>query len=653
MISRYAHRIPLELMESTDVNAIVGALGPGSHEALERSRGWLSRADLGRLDSLHPAPPAGRGGWGAVCNGGAVLGRAHDGDVGLCFLGSFHRPFPSLASSPLDEPDETARALLRRYRASGLSFLDGLCGQFAVAIVHRDDEHVVLARAAKGCHGWFYDASDGFRFATRLLDFQALQGDRFQLDRSYEDFLLGYEFLPAGKTIYRGVSMLGAGQILRWQGGRIERHTIAAPAPYADRFADVDFANEDQVIDALGRVFELAVDDQTPRATQVGVLLGGVDSALIAAQLKKRGKEVHTFSFRYADESFNQTHVEELAELYGIQHHWVPITEDVVRHGLSQYATRFSQAVSQPHYVIATAHVCRAARDAGILHCLTGDGCDGLFLGYPTVHFRAKVIEKLSRVAPLISKPLGLATRSRWLERQLGHPYRVARNVWRILQRPMPARGHIAACTLDPTALEFLRGPSPAQDKDPEEVLGDLAQGLENVGSVRLAYLGKSKVGLNMVKLDGSSSSSGVTLNSPYLHPAMAHVARQIPDELSRPGRDTKSKATGKYAFMQMVERGGLLPEAIVYQRKRSPVTAPVDDWYWASLRSFMLDRLHDLPFDVDQRYAQSLVEPKVSEKLFRENVGIGRYVTPAISMLATYASFTAEQPFRDASNQP
>ena len=204
----------------------------------------------------------------------------------------------------------------------------------------------------------------------------------------------------------------------------------------------------------------------------------------------------------------------------------------------------------------------------------------------------------------------------------------------------MPARGHIAACTLDRFSLEQLRDSAPAQTHETEALLRQLASGLEQVGPIRLAYLGKGRVGLNLAKLEGAASFAGVTVNSPYLHPGLVQLAGQIPDDLSRPDRDTKSRATGKYAFMQMIERRQLLPSEMVYQSKRSPVTSPVDHWYWGDLKPFMLQRLEHLPFSLDSRYAESLVTPTLAERIFRERVGISRYVTPAISLLVTYASF-------------
>ncbi|HTV17142.1 MAG TPA: asparagine synthase-related protein, partial [Polyangiaceae bacterium] len=470
-------------------------------EVGESGAGGAERAVRGE-----PAGP--RLAWGLSSNGGVVIGSARAGRRGLAYLGNVHGPFPDVpGGASLDDPDATARALLARFEAHGLGFLNDVCGHFAVMVVEPDADRVLLARGHGSAPRWFYAEERGrLAFATRLADMPALQGTRATLDRSLEDFLLGYEFLPDGRTPYRDVRTLLPGKLLEFRAGASRLHDLPPPAPWGTRFDGVDYQNEGEVVAALYEAFQRAVEEQAPASERVGVLLGGVDSELVAVRLKQLGRDVHTFSFRYDDESYNQAYTEELAQQFGLTHHWVPITPSVIEDGLRHYAQRFNQTLSQPHYVIATAAVCRAIREQGIQHALTGDGCDGLFLGYPTVHLRAKLIQSLSRAAPLVSGSLSLLTRSAWLERRLGHPYRISRNVGRILQRPMPARGHVAACTLDATALQALRGPAPPQARDTEQLLAQLAQGLESTGTIRLAYLGKSRVGLNGIKLDGSMS---------------------------------------------------------------------------------------------------------------------------------------------------
>jgi asparagine synthetase B (glutamine-hydrolysing) len=578
---------------------------------------------------------------GITGSDGEMTGVARAGDVCVAVVGSAqgHLGGPT-DDRPPGRANAAARLLLSRYRERGLSFLDGLVGMIAVAVVDGPARRALLGRPPHaGIRIFVSRQGERLLFSTRLSDFGGLLGDGLTLDRSVEDFLLGYEFLPHGRTLFRDVTVLPAGTILDFRSGEVTERTLPEPRPWGDRFADTDFNDESRVIDALHAAFDLAVDDQMPPAREVGVLLGGVDSALIAAALSRRGRRVHAFSFRYPDESYNQRLTDTLAETFGLRHHWVPITPEVIRRGLDEYALHFNQVVGQPHYLIATAEACHAAREHGLTHCFTGDGCDGLFLGYPTVHFRAKLIQRLSPFAGLLGRSLGLATRPSWLERRLGHPYRILRNVGAVLRRSSPARGHIAACTLDARALQQLRDDAPHQEWETEELLRDLARGLEDTSLVRLAYKGKGRVGLNMTRLEGAATWSGLTLSSPYLHPGMVELAGRMPDAFSRADGDARSRATGKYLFLKMIGEKRMLPEKIVYQRKQSPVTAPVDEWYWGPLRGFMLERLEDLPFVVDRGYAESLVTPKLAERVFRDRV-LSRYVTAAVSLLVTYASF-------------
>ena len=52
------------------------------------------------------------------------------------------------------------------------------------------------------------------------------------------------------------------------------------------------------------------VEADVPSNDRVGVLLGGLDSALVASGLKRLGKKVETFSFGFENSMFNQAHTD-------------------------------------------------------------------------------------------------------------------------------------------------------------------------------------------------------------------------------------------------------------------------------------------------------------------------------------------------------
>lgn len=597
-------------------------------------------------DSVAVAAPGDRG---------TLLGIAYSGGAMLAYVGAIWTPFPDpFEGSPLDDPDRTAAALLDRYFRNGDGFLDGIVGNFALCLVDGENDRLYLGRDAYGGPRVFYSESDdGVSFSTRLVDFSGPLAGRRSLDRSLEDFLLGFEFLPDDRTLAAGVKSVAKGVLLSWHNGERNERKIQ---PFDVEPGLLDLAasgDEEDVVSALHEAFVQSLKDQCPVEGKIGVLQGGFDSMLISSVLKGMGREVETFTFRYQEPGYTQEHVDEFQQLLKVRHNWVDIDAEVIRQGITNFAKHFNQPVGQPHYLIASAEAAKAMRQRGITHCLTGDGCDGLFLGYPTVFARARFIGRVSSIKWFLAPLIRLAGSSAWLEKRLGHPYRFFRNIGRVLERPMPARGHIAACTIDQTALNFLRTDHPSQEQQPEAILRDLASGLNGVEPLRLAYMGKGRVGLNAAKLEGISRLSGIPFSSPYLHPRMAAVAGCIPDRLNRPGDQEASGAgqdIGKYMFTRMVDRYELLPELFVHQRKMSPVTSPVDLWMWGSLRAELLNQMKNLPFaSVRDDYLRSLLMPKRAERWFRSKVGISRQVTQAAGLLATYADFAKHFKKEDA----
>ena len=589
--------------------------------------------------------PSGSIQCGYSSNNGSVLGKALTKDHLIVYLGFLQKPLPGWKEgSPLDDPDQTAHYLLSRFLEKGSRFLDDVSGQYAVILCDNKNSSLFLGTDQGGFRRIFYYENDNqLIFGTNLVSLTGAFKDGLEVDRSLENFLLGYEFLPWDRTPFKGVTRLPAGTLLEFSGGIINRRAITVNLPDSTFPTIVGEAgNEKEIIRHLHDTFMHVLEQQSPSTNRVAVLLGGLDSALVASGLKKLGKNVETFSFRFEDPIFNQPHTGRLASFLGIKHTWVHITPEVIQDGLSNYSHRFNQIASQPHYLINTAYACEVIRQKEYSHCFTGDGCDEIFLGYPSVHSRAKLFLRFGVLPKTVVKLLHFLFHWSIIEKRFGHTYRLARNVVTILGRRMPVRGHISSRIFDELSLSRLRLDMPSsQEKGIEDILFELAKGLESLSPLRLAYHGKATPGLNKNKHEGSSNYSGITIQSPFIHPLMVQTGSGLSEDLLRPREKTKSYTTGKYILMKMVERTKLLPQEIIYQKKASPVAAPVDQWYMGPLKEFMLTSLSDLPFRYSHEYVNDLVKPKYAEELFRKYVSIGHYAFNAIALLVTYSNFT------------
>lgn len=585
---------------------------------------------------------------GTVTDSGAVLGSAHKDQVYLTLLGTLTAPIPNWSDvlSPLDNPNNTAKHLINLYLNQGLSFLDHIHGQYAIVIFNEKTEQIFLAVDKAELRSLFYIYLDGqLIFSSNQYLLASSLKEKITYNRNYEDFFLIYGFLPTQETFFQGIKSLKPGSILQWDGREEMVYDIHEVDPWETSFAQTHWESldEDQALDVVYGAFMSALKDQCTNEKRVAVLLGGFDSALVAAALQRLGKEVETFTFCYEDETFNQGHIDTLQNFLGHKHHWVKITEEHLQEGLENYAPNYNRPTNWPNYVIQTKVLCDEIRKQGIRFCYSGDGCDGVFLGYPIVYLRSKLFSAPIKIPKFILTPiLALAQFPLW-ERLGGHVFTIALNILRSFARTWPERGHLTLRIFDEIGIKRLRqGEQPPQALPLDIILSKLSSGLESLTPARLAYLGKGAISPNKVKIAGSSDSSGVAIHAPYMHAGMANFARSIPDSLCRPDEESKSSVTGKYILMKMAEKKGLLPYDCIYQKKLAAVDAPIDDWYEGPLKPSLLKVLGGLPFLFNSHYVEEMMRQKGLEKFYKKHLAPDQICSShTISLLCTYASFT------------
>jgi hypothetical protein len=517
-------------------------------------------------------------------------------------------------------------------------------------IVRAEGDLVVLVVDADGCtavvgsgnHRLFAGSGPGGGtvVGTNLRSVAAALDPTHPADRSEEDFLLGFGFVPPPATVYAGVEQLPPGVTHRW--GRTPLHVDEAPS--SDAVVAVQAAAEvegfDAAVEELHRRFLDTVEELAGDDPDAAVLLGGLDSALVAATLVRLGKRVTTFTYGFGDPRYEQRDVEAITTALGVAQRWVHISPEVVMEGLVHFGDVFSQPGPQPHYQLHTLHGARTVRAAGFDRVLTGDGCDAVFLGYPTVSRRARLMERLGDVPDGLWAPLRGALAAPAVERKLGHVARMGRSTLDALGLEPPARGHLPTRYLDDVALSRLRSaPPPHQRASVPERRRQLADGLEHLDPVRLAFHGNSMTGQSRIKVDGTVLATGVRQASPFTHPRVRDFVAALPVEYLRPP-GAPSGAAGKALMVEMVRRHELLPPKVLELPKQSPAESPIDRWYAGPLRSDLLDLLGHLPFEWNRSYLDELLAPKAAEQLYRSRVAISHNALQAVGLLASYASF-------------
>lgn len=626
------------------MNLIAATLAVGGEDRFPRLASVVEDLYGDRLAS--PLQSEGSGRIGAIYDGGIVLGRAARKRAGLLLLGGLHGPTPGWdrPGRPPDDADTAADWLLQRYLDEGGAFLDGIYGQYAVIVCDRGGNRLRAACDAKGIRTLFlHEDQRGPTLASNLFVLARSLRDRVEPDRSLEDFFLVYGYLPGSRTIFEGIRSLQPGVLHTWEQSELQRREIRTTEDsWAEGFLPEDpgAASEEEVQESLYQAFMTSTEEQTGSDSKAAVLLGGVDSALVAAALSRLGKEVHTYSFHYRDPGYDQPHTDSVSEYLGSQHHWVEITPEVIREGLEEYGLTFSRPTNWPNYVIQTARVCEVIRDHGILHVHSGDGCDSIFLGYPRTHVLAKVYQRLPRFPPTLNRLVVRLLDQGWMEDLLGRSYRVGMNVLRNVARPMPQRGFLTFRVFDESSLDRLRaGDAPDQAFGIEEMLRRLTRGLQDLSPDELAYRGKTGVSANKAKLGGSSDRTGTITHAPYLHPGLKCFSQRLPERLLRRDEDPETAVTGKYVLLHMAAERELLPRRVIFQEKLSAVDAPMDAWLRGPLHAVTADLLDHLPFDAEHDYVERLLTPQLADRLYARFVSTDDLTTHEASLLATYAA--------------
>lgn len=622
------------------MNIIFGIAGKDTGEYGERAKTYLST----EFDTMGSYFENATSMLGFDSDGGSVCDSVTKDGLTLVFLGTIFPPVDGWDAdgSTLDNPDDTAAFLLSRYKAKGNSFLDKINGQYTIAVHDCKTGKLLFGSDPLGGRSFYvYRDDDLTLFSSNIGLLSAMLGNRTKVNRKHEDFMLLYGFYPSGTTVYEDVHIQKPGEILVVRDGGISASAIAPPSH--DDLSDLPKTAE-AAVEVLYETFLSSTRAILPSVgKKVAVLLGGFDSALVAALIHKLGYEVETYSFYYSESSYNQPHTDTLAEQLGIKHHWIDINRDVIEAGMERFAKTFNQPTNWPNYVIQTALLCERIREDGIDICYSGDGCDAVFLGYPGTYRRARVVNALPSLPKLLHKVLVSLVARPSIERKLGHPYRVAMGLLRGLSRSSVARDFLSFRIMDELTLKQLhKDPSYQVDPKVDNQVETLAAPHEELPTMRRAFLGKAAVSPNRSKMLASADLTGVPILSPYMHPDLKRLAVSLPVDLMRPGDGEEVTVTGKYILMKMAEDKGLLDPKIIYQPKMAAVDAPVDDWYAGTMRDTMKRWISDLPFEENEDYVDRLLDEKSAERLFKKHIMTDKVISHAPSLLATYSRFVA-----------
>ena len=276
-------------------------------------------------------------------------------------------------------------------------------GMFSFALYDVNERVLWLVRDPMGIKPLYYaHAGSEFAFASELKALQPLPwlDDTIDADALYAYFR--YLCVPSPTSILRGARKLPSGTLLRWDGRSVELRRFWDLETHARSLrAPLPILSFEEATDELEKRLRCSVRLHMQSDVPYGAFLsGGVDSSVVAALMQaETSRPIKTFTVGFTERSHDESpYARAVAKYLGTEHHELVMNADDVPALVSEVATKYDEPFADGSS-IPTFLVSQFARQY-VTVCLSGDGGDELFAGYPRYFWADRVERWRKRLTP-------------------------------------------------------------------------------------------------------------------------------------------------------------------------------------------------------------------------------------------------------------
>jgi len=476
-------------------------------------------------------------------------------------------------------------------------------GMFAMAIWDHAERTLHLVRDRLGIKPLYVWQGDGqIAFASELKSLMALPEVERELDLDAVAAYLRFLYVPAPRSIFRGVHKLAPGHILSirdpakplppsvpyWSLAEVAREGLANPLSGSD----------EELIERADVLLTDAVRLRMLADVPVGALLsGGIDSSTVVALMQAcTAQPVRTFTIGFPDQDYNEAaHAAAVARHLGTAHTELMLTGGELEAVVPRVPELFDEPLADPSQ-IPTYLVCQLARRE-VTVALSGDGGDEVFAGYNR-YVKGTAALRAAAGLPQAAKRLvgGLIGRSdaaslnRWskglgglLPARLRDP-RLGEKAYKLrllAQSDGAASMYRSLVSFWQTPVTLVPGASEPADAVTRAwaVLAGDADLDRMMLADQLAYLPDDL----LAKVDRASMAVSLEARVPLLDHRVVEFAWRLPHRFKVRGQ------RGKWLLRQVLYRR--VPKALM-DRPKMGFSVPIDGWLRGPLREWAGDLL-------------------------------------------------------------
>jgi asparagine synthase (glutamine-hydrolysing) len=293
--------------------------------------------------------------------------------------------------------------VLRSYEAWGTTCFAKFKGMFAIALLDKNKNRLILARDHAGIKPLYYYADEEcIYFASEIRAFKELK-NKWEENPHWRVYFLTYGFLPYSVTTLKGVKPLEKGSFILF-------NTETLQAEQAFFYEDIyteEIIDEKEAQSLVRLSLNKAVERHLIADAPIGLFLsGGIDSSLLTILAKQYKSELHTLSIIFDDEKYSEKYYQDIVvKQVGTKHQSFLLDKKQFVDAVPDILNAMDQPSADG---INSYFISKFAKEAGLKAVLSGLGADELFGGYPSFR-RTKLIKNLKRL------PRVLLDRANWI----------------------------------------------------------------------------------------------------------------------------------------------------------------------------------------------------------------------------------------------
>jgi len=290
---------------------------------------------------------------------------------------------------------------------NALKFFDGM---FAFGLYNKITCEISIARDHMGIKPLYYCINKNiFAFSSEIKQLRILATNSNNINIKAVTAYFHYGYIPSPYSIYENIFKLPSGTYITFRDGEfIEKKYFSIFNLYNSAFSK---SNGSYASDLSSSVVDFhhslkhVVAQQMQADVPVGVFLsGGIDSSLVAAIMQNiSDSPINTFSLGFEDASIDESrHAALIAKYLGTNHSNLVIKAAELPNIIDDILN-FCDEPFADNSLIPTFLVSKLAKTK-VTVCLSGDGADELFAGYPRYFWanRIECMKKFNTICKLI-----------------------------------------------------------------------------------------------------------------------------------------------------------------------------------------------------------------------------------------------------------